>query len=389
MVSTHDLRSLWPLDPAVAFLNHGSFGATPTVVLQAQAEMARRVERNPVEFYVRTLPKALEAAREAVAAFMGADPAGLAFVPNASAGVQTVLANLTLAPGDELLVTDHAYGACRNAFEHLAAQRGARVVVATIPFPGTTADGAVDAIVAAVTPRTRLALVDHVTSPTALVLPVARIVAALAERGVDALVDGAHGPGSVDLDLNALGAAYYVGNGHKHTCAPKSVAALYVREDRRAGFHPLVLSHGLTRPLTAGETRFRAEADWTGTADATAALCWPIALDVVGALVPGGWPEIRRRNHAAALAARRVLCDALGVAPPCPDDMIAGMVSVPLPDGPAHALSERLAREHRVEVPIIPWPAAPRRLVRVTAHLHVRRDDVARLAAVLPSACAT
>ncbi|MFO0744595.1 MAG: aminotransferase class V-fold PLP-dependent enzyme [Myxococcota bacterium] len=382
------LRALWPLDPEVAFLNHGSFGATPRVVLDAQAEIQRRLERNPVDFFMRFFPGALATAREAVAAFLGADPGGLAFVSNASAAVSTVIHNIALTPGDELLVTDHAYGACRNAFEHHAARHGARVVVASVPFPGTTSDLVVDAVLAAATPRTKLALIDHITSPTGLVFPVERIVPALAERGIDTLVDGAHAPGSVDLAIDRLAPAYYIGNGHKWSCAPKGAGFLWVRADRRDGFHPLVISHGLTRPLQPGETRFRAEHDWTGTDDPATVLCWPIAIDVVGSLLPGGWPAIRRRNHAAAVAARRVLCDLLGIAAPAPDDMLAALATVPLPDGPAMTLADRLWREHKIEVPVFPWPAPPKRFLRVAMHLHTRPADLARLVVALPGALA-
>ena len=381
MVSEPELRSFWSLDPDVAFLNHGSYGATPTVVLHAQSELRRRLERNPVDFFGRRLSAMLARAREAVAAFVGADPAGFVFVPNATTGVATVLANLELAPDDELLVTDHTYPACLNAVTKAASARGARVVVARVPFPGTTPEAVVDAILAAVTPKTRLALIDHVTSPTALVFPIADIVNMLDERGIDTLVDGAHAPGQVALDVGRLGAAYYAANGHKWTCAPKGAGFLHVRADRRAGFHPLVTSHGFARPLLPDETRFRAEHDWVGTDDPTAYLCWPISLDVLGALVPGGWPAIRARNHALAVTARDLLVAKLGGTPPAPDAMLGAMVAVPLVDGDAPALGEALYTKERIEVPIVPWPAPPSRLVRVSCHLHTRESDLERLVA--------
>jgi len=380
------LHDLWCLDPEVAFLNHGSYGATPAVVLEAQQELRRRLERNPVDFFTRRYEPALALAREAVAAFVHADPAGLAFVPNTTYGVATVLQSLTLAPGDELLTTDHAYNACKNALAATAARTGARVVVAAVPFPGTTPDAVVDAVLAAVGPRTRLALIDHVTSPTALVWPIVRLVAALAERGVDTLVDGAHTPGQVDLDVTAIGAAYYVANGHKWTCAPKGAAFLHVRADRRAAVRALVTSHGLTRPLAGDLTRYRAEHDWTGTYDPTAYLAWPIAIDVVGAMLPGGWDAVRARNRTTALEARRRLLAVLGEPAPAPDDMIGCMASVPLPPGPADALTDHLHTAVRVEVPVVPWPAPPARLLRVSAHLHTRPADVTRLVSALPSA---
>jgi isopenicillin-N epimerase len=359
-------------------------------VLRHQAALRAEMEAEPVRFLSREIDDRLAVARAALGAFVGADPDDLAFVANATGGVNAVLRSLSLAPGDELLTTDHAYGACRNTLEFVAGRAGARVVVAALPFPVGSPDEIVEAVTARVTPRTRLALLDHVTSPTALVLPVARLAAALGARGVDVLVDGAHAPGMVPLDVRGLGVAYYAGNCHKWLCAPKGAAFLWVRRDRQAAIRPLTISHGASaaRP---DRSRFRLEFDWTGTDDPTAWLSVPAAIEHVGSLLSGGWPAVMARNRALALEARRVLGAVAGTPLPCPDAMVGSLAAVPLPDGPAaeigwrrpDPLQRRLFDEWSIEVPVISFPAPPRRLVRVSAQLYNRYQDYARLAEAL------
>jgi isopenicillin-N epimerase len=385
-----DLAALWPLDPAVAFLNHGSYGDCTAEVLRHQAALRAELEAEPVRFLGRELDGRLDAARAALAAFVGANPDDLAFVTNATGGVNAVLRSLDFAAGDELLTTDHCYAACKNTLDYVAARAGAKVNIAVIPFPLTSPDEVVAAVLAKVTPNTRLALLDHITSPTGLVLPIAKLVSELAARGIDAVVDGAHAPGMVPLDLGALGAAYYTGNCHKWLCTPKGSAFLWVRRDRQATVHPLTISHGHTgeRP---GRTRFRLEFDWTGTSDPTAWLTVPMAIDYLGSLIPGGWPALMARNRALALEARGLLCAAAGTPPPCPEEMVGSIASVRLPDSPLKSpawrqpdpLQPRLFGEWGIEVPIMRWPAAPKRLIRISAQLYNHRDQYAKLAGAL------
>ncbi|RKH02831.1 aminotransferase class V-fold PLP-dependent enzyme [Corallococcus sp. CA047B] len=373
------LRAHWGLDPKVVFLNHGSFGACPTAVLQHQSELRARLEAEPVRFLGREVEPLLDEARAALAAFVGADADDLAFMPNATSGVNTVLRNLRFEPGDELLTTDNEYNASKNALDVACAAMGAKVVVAKLPWPVPSPDAVVDAVMTLVTPRTRLLLIDHITSQTALVMPLAELVRRMRERGVETLVDGAHGPGMVPLALQALGAAYYTGNCHKWLCAPKGAAFLYVRRDMQAGMKPLVVSHGHNSPR-ADRSRFRLEFDWMGTHDPTPFLCIPTALRVVGGLVPGGWPEVMASNREKALAARRSLNARLGQDTPlCPDAMVGSMACVALPEGAPERpepplyldpLHVRLFEEHRVEVPVTAWPKAPRRHLRVSAQLY-------------------
>jgi isopenicillin-N epimerase len=378
------LASLWCLDPSVTYLNHGSFGACPEAVLAVQAALRCELEREPVDFLVHSLPARLDAARAELCSFLGADSADLVFVPNATTGVNTILRSLSFTRGDELLLTNHTYAACRKTVDFVCQRSGARVVVAHLPFPCPHEDEIVSSVLSCVTPRTRLALLDHVTSPTALVLPLARLVSDLESRGVDTLVDGAHAAGMVALELSTLGAAYYTGNAHKWLCAPKGAAFLHVRRDRQAGLHPNVISHG----YGAG---FHAEFDWTGTFDPTAWLCIPEALRYIAGLKPGGWPEVMATNRALALSARSLLMDRLGSEAPCPDTMIGSMASVPLPppaDGsPAHRFDAKglhaWFRERGVETWLYPLPVP---LLRVSAQLYNDLDQFKRLASLLEEA---
>jgi isopenicillin-N epimerase len=346
-----------------------------------------------VHFFVRDYEPLFDHARADLAAFIHADPEDLAWVTNATTGANTVLRSLRLNPGDEILITNHAYNACRNAAEHYAGQAGARVVVAAIPFPIRSPDEVVARVLAAVTPRTRLAMLEHVTSPTALVFPIADLVRTLAARGIDTLVDGAHAPGMLLLDVSAIGAAYYTGNCHKWLCAPKGAGFLHVRRDRQSGIHPLSVSHGANSPRS-DRSRFLLEFDWTGTSDPTPWLCVPQAIRVVGGLRPGGWPQVMAENRALALRARAHLASALEIPPPCPDTMIGSMASLPLPPGSAPAsasgqaqvpdpIQEALYARHAIEVPIQPWPAPPAQVLRISANLYNHMQQYEKLADAL------
>jgi isopenicillin-N epimerase len=390
----------WTLDPAVAFLNHGSYGAAPRPVLAAQQAWRDQMEAEPVRFFSHDLEPAMDAARQALGAFVGADPDDLAFVPNATAGFNAVLRSLRFAPGDELLTTDHAYNAARNAMEFVAERDGARVVIAPVAFPSGGAAEVVEALLGAVTPRTRLAVLDHITSATALIFPIETLVAELHARGIDTLVDGAHAPGQVELDVTSIGAAYYTANLHKWVCAPKGSGFLWVRRDRQADIRPIAISHGANSPRT-DRSRFRVEFDWTGTADQSAYLVVTDALRFGAELLPGGWAALERRNHALALEARDALCERLGIEAPCPDEMVGCMASVPLRveaepgrvqgielyDDEVHDHLARLG----MQVMVTPWPQRPdggpwRRLVRISAAAYNDLEQYRQLAAALPGA---
>lgn len=385
------LRDLWTLDPAVTFLNHGSYGACPRAVLEAQAEFRARMERQPVQFLSRDLPALLKDAREVVGAFVGAEAKDIGFVPNATTGVNTVLRSLRFEPGDELLTTDHTYNACRNALELVAEIHGAKVVTARVPFPIGSEDEVVSAVLDRVTSRTRLALLDHVTSPTALVFPIERLVGELLARGLETLVDGAHAPGMVDLQLANMGVAYYTGNGHKWLCSPKGAAFLYVRPDLQGNMRPLTISHGANAMLN-GRSRFEAEFAWTGTADPTAYLCMAESIRYVGSLLPGGWAEVRASNHATAVAGRRVLLQRIELEAPCPESMVGSIASIILPgrgnDDPnpvafSDPLQGRLVIDHGIEAPVFAFGDPPQRLLRISAQLYNEAVEYEGLAEAL------
>jgi isopenicillin-N epimerase len=361
-------------------------------VLAAQAELRARLEREPVDFMAREWEPRMDEARAALARFVGAEPDALAFVSNATSGVNTVLRSLRFAPGDEILVTNHGYNACLNAARFAAEQSGARVVVAELPFPLADPEEVTRAILERVTERTRLALMDHVTSVTGLVLPIEEVVRGLEARGVDTLVDAAHAPGMVPLALDALAAAYYTGNCHKWMCTPKGSAFLYVRRDRQDRVHPLSISHG-RNANRSDRSRFRLEFDFTGTQDPTAWLAIPEAIRFMGSIFPGGWDELRARNRGLVLRGRAILCDALGIAPPAPESMIGSLAAVPLPPGPPSAASvlsltvdpimATLRERYRIETLASVWPAAPRRTLRVSAQAYNDEAQYARLAAAV------
>lgn len=379
----------WALDQSVTFLNHGSFGACPRAVLEEQSRLRAEMESEPVRFLARELPDRLLAARVALAEFLSVDAEDLAWVANATTGVNAVLQSWEFKAGDEILTTDHVYNACRNAMVRVAERSGAHVKVVKLPFPLRHEDEVTAAVLGAITHRTRFLLLDHVTSPTGLVLPVANIVPAVEGRGIPVLVDGAHAPGMIELEVARLGASFYTGNCHKWICAPKGAAFLWVRPDLQDRVRPSVISHGANAPTTK-LSRFRLEFDWLGTDDPTPYLCVPTAIRTMESLVPGGWPEILVRNRTMALEARNFLAQALRASPPAPDSMIGSLAAVPLPPSPTgppasafdtDPLQDQLLFEDHIEVPINAF--ANGRLVRVACQLYNHLDQYRRLGQVL------
>jgi isopenicillin-N epimerase len=318
------IQSHWRLDPEVVFLNHGCFGSTPIPVLEAQARLRDRIEARPIELLGRRCREMLDEARAVIGPFIGAEPRDFAFVANATGGINAVLRSLAFKPGDELLTTTHVYNAVRQAMRFVASRAGAKAIELPLPPPWCDPPQIVDAIAAAITPRTRLLIIDHIASPTSLLFPVKEIIDLAAARGIDTLVDGAHAPGMVDLQIESLAPAYYAGNLHKWACGPKGSAFLWVRRDRQAAVHPETISHFL-------DQGFQTEFDWQGTRDITA---WVGAADAIRFMAGLGWPRVMAHNHALATWMQAMLCERWRVEPATPlnGSMIGSMATVPLPE---------------------------------------------------------
>ena len=378
-VAAGDLAALFPLDRSYTFLNHGSFGSTPLEVLAAQQSIRAELEARPIEMLDRKMKRMLPEARARVAKFVGTDPERLGFVGNATEGVNAVLGSMRWQAGDEVVVVDHVYNAMRQSLRRLARDAGIVIREVDVPLPLRSPSDWIDRVCAAFSQRTRLLLIDHITSPTALVVPVREIVAAARARGIMTLVDGAHTPGSIALSVDEIGADAYTANLHKWVCAPKGCAILVVRSGLESSVHPLATSHFF------GEG-FGREFDWQGTRDFSPWLCAPIAIDFFARF---GWERVRAHNHALACWSQRFLCARWQVEPlsPLEGSMLASMAAVRLPDGvqdrfaSATALQAELYDRHRIELPVIDWKG--RWHCRVSCHLHTAPALLERLADVV------
>lgn len=381
------MRPEWPLDPAAVYLNHGTVGVVPRRVLAAQQAIRDEMERHPSRFLLRELTSIvvgrpgdakprLRHAAERVAAFLGAQGDDLVFVDNATSGANAVLRSFPLEPGDEVLVTDFGYGGVTNAAAFAARERGAVLRVAEMPWPVRSAAEIVDACVSAIGPRTRLAVIDHITSQSALILPLADIAAALHAGGVAVLADGAHVPGAIPLDIPALGVDWYVANLHKWMWTPRSSGILWASPSRPRP-KPPVISWGLDQGFTA-------EFDLPGTRDPSPHLCAPAALDAMREI---GVAAVQQHNHDLAWAGARHLAERWETPFDTPEALIGTMATVALPAwtgrtaDDAATVRDRLFFEHAIEVQA--HAVRERLYVRISAQVYNTLDEIERLAAAV------
>ena len=321
----------WELSSEIVHLNHGSFGACPCKVLAAQRSIQRQVELDPDLFYIAEAEDRLADARGQLARHLGAIPDNLVWVKNATAGVNAVLRSLPFHPGDQIITTDHIYNACQNVLDYVCQKTGAVIKQVTLPFPCTDSDQIVEAVLRQVGKETRLVMLDHIASASALVIPIGQIITELNSRGIDTLIDGAHAPGQIPLNLSELGATYYTGNCHKWLFAPRSAAFLLVAPERQHLIQPVVISHG-SNAHCPQYSEFQLRFKWPGTEDLSSLLSVPCALEFPRELGLSGWNEHMIKNHQMICDAIIVLNQALGGSLNCPVEMIGSMATILLPE---------------------------------------------------------
>ncbi len=384
------LKEYFLLYPDAVFLNHGSFGATPKPVFEAYQNWQLRLERQPVLFLGRELDSLLKDSRHALGEYLNADADDLVYIPNATHGVNIIAHSLELKPGDEILTTDHEYGACDYTWDFICGKTGAKYIHQSIPLPVHSEEEIADQIWLGVTPRTKAVYLSHITSPTALRLPVEQICQRAREARILTIVDAAHSPGQIPVDLQALGADIVFGNCHKWLLNVKGSAFLYVRRESQHLIEPLIVSWGYNpTPETTTGSRFIDLLQWTGTKDPTAALTVPTAIHF---MQEHNWDEVRRECHGLLRQAIERICDLTNMPPlyPVDSDFYSQMGIAPLPLSNIAALKGRLYDEYKIEVPLIQWQ--DKQFVRISVQGYNTQEDIDALVnalqALLPQVAA-
>ena len=386
------LFSNWNLRKDIVFLNHGSFGATPRIIIDEQRKWQDLMEEDPVTFFEEIIPDALLKSRKALAKLVNCNFDDLALIENATTGVNIVLRSLKFNPGDEIIVPNHAYQACRNAIDFVARRYSVKVIICNVPFPIQSSKQIIEIILSSVTKKTRLVMIDTVTSPTGLRMPFETLVPLIESRGINVLLDAAHGIGIVPLDLDTLGASFTTSNCHKWLCSPKGVSFLHVRKDLQKTINPLVISHGMTSPLDE-KSRFRHEFDWTGTRDLSGFCVLPFLIEYLNK-IGGSIEEIMYLNNKLVNYARDLICQKLKIEKPCPDEMITSIATIKLPikilndlefpnkqdPDPLHHI---LMKNYNIQVPVWYWPNPEGRYLRISAQLYNNKKEYEYLADAL------
>lgn len=388
------VRDHWQLNPDIDFLNHGSFGACPKIVLQKQYDLTQELERDPIQFLApeRELEPKLDEVRQTISKLVNAPKSDIAFVCNATDGVNAVLSSFPLQQHDEILITSHGYNACNNAAHHAAQRAGGKVTIADIPFPLHSDADVINAVEKHLTSHTRLILIDHVTSPTGLIFPVEEIISLAHARNIRVLVDGAHAPGMLPIDLATMEPDYYTANHHKWLCAPKASGFLFVTPELQHQVRPNVISHGANRTRPE-RSRFLTEFDWTGTHDPTPLLTVQTAVQFMESLYAGGLTELYEKNHEKTLKGRNILCDALEIDAPSHDSMIGSLATIPIQAerfckvsktaSAAQTLKNILFQEHHFELPVFQSWDTHCDCLRISMQAYNEISQIERLAKVL------
>ncbi len=374
------LRKYFILDPTVTFLNHGSFGAAPRPVFRAYQRWQRELENQPVEFLGRRSTGLMAEARAGLGQYLGTQADNLVYVTNITVAVNIVARSLELGPGDEVLASDHEYGACDRAWRFMAKKRGFAYINQPIPLPATTKEDFMDALWRGVSPRTRVIFLSHITSPTALLFPVEAVCKRARKEGIITVIDGAHAPGQIPLNLDAIGADFYGANLHKWLCAPKGAGFLYARPNMQSLLEPLVVSWGYEAEKP-GPSRFVDHHEFWGTRDITAFLSVPEAIRFQQ---EHDWQAVRQLCHELACDARNQVCGLTGLPPISDDTWFVQLVAAPLPeDVDLLKLKTRLYEVYRIEIPLILWNG--RKFIRISIQGYNTRRDVSKLIAALRS----
>jgi len=374
------LREQFLLDPHVIYLNHGSFGATPRPVFESYQRWQRELERQPIEFFSRRANQLMDQSRASLASYLGTVSSNLAFVTNATTGLNVIARSLKLSQGDEVLATDHEYGALDRTWRYLAQKTGFSYINQPIPVPVTEAEALVDALWAGVTNRTRVIFISHITSPTALIFPLEIICRRAKQAGIITVIDGAHAPGQIPLRLDELGADFYSGNLHKWLCAPKGAAFIYVNPKYHSLIEPLVVSWGWESAY-AGSNALVDFIERQGTRDLSAFLA---VQDAIRFFEKNNWDAVREDCHQLACQAARQITGMYQIQPlsPIKKEWFSQMVSVPIPGHVDLAeIHRRLYDEYQIEIPVLEW--AGHHLVRISIQGYNTSADVETLVTAL------